>query len=238
MAALLLGSQTSLFTFNSTPCHEVFFVNLKRRIFKDEIKKGNTSINLQITGTSVASVNSLTLTDSNAASVFTVGPAGDEATLYSGSTEVGKVYYNAGIIAFASGVFLSPTSAQSVYWSGSTANRMNMNQSAISGNIDNFLYGFRQRINNIQFLNQTNLHSTLYFCRALNSDFNYSSNPTFIDSEGRIIPTSGTDNQTRTYITSVGLYDINNNLLAVGKLSEPVKKSPDNELVVKCRLSY
>lgn len=115
---------------------------------------------------------------------------------------------------------------------------MNMNQSAITGNLDNFVYGFRQRINQIQFLNQTNLHSTVYFCRALNSEFNYSSNPTFVDSDGRIIPTSGTDNQTRAYICSLGLADINNNLLAVGKLSEPVKKSPDNEIVVRAKLSY
>jgi hypothetical protein len=115
---------------------------------------------------------------------------------------------------------------------------MNMLQSVISGNIDSVVYGLKNRINQITFQNQTNLHSTIYFCRALNSDFNYSTNPTFIDSEGRIIPTSGTDNQTRAYITTVGLYDINDNLLAVAKTSEPIKKSPDTELVFRVRLSY
>ena len=89
-----------------------------------------------------------------------------------------------------------------------------------------------------QFLNQTNLHSTIYFCRALNSDFNYSTNPSFVDADGRIIPTSGTDNQTRTYLTTIGLYDINDNLLAVAKLSEPVKKDPSSEVIVRARLSY
>lgn len=103
MAQMLLGSNSSLFTFNSTVAHEVFFLALKRRIFKDEIKKGNTSINIQMSGTGAgATTNTLTLVDTNANSVYTVGPAGDEASLYSGSTEVGKVYYNAGIVAFTS----------------------------------------------------------------------------------------------------------------------------------------
>src|SRR5579859_1656552 len=115
---------------------------------------------------------------------------------------------------------------------------MNLNQVAITGNIDQVLNGFRYRINNIQFQNQTNLHSTIYFCRALNDEYNYSTNPTFVDSTGLIIPTSGTANQTRSYLTTVGLYDINDNLLAVAKLSSPVKKSPDSEVVVRVRLSY
>jgi hypothetical protein len=233
MAKLLLGSEGSLFSFNSTNYNELFFILLKRRIFKDEIKKGNTSINIQVSGS-----NTLNLLDTGAASAFTVGPSGDEGKLYSGSTEVGRVYYNAGIIAFITGVFMQPFSTGSTYWSGSTANNMNINQVSVTGNIDSVVYGLRQRINQIQFFNQTNLHSTVYFCRALNSDFNYSTNPSFVDSEGRIVVTSGTDNQTRTYITTIGLYDINDNLLAVAKASDPVKKSPDNELVFRVRLSY
>jgi hypothetical protein len=82
------------------------------------------------------------------------------------------------------------------------------------------------------------MHSTIYFCRALNAEFNYSTNPTFIDNDGRIIVTSGSDNQTRTYITKIGMYDINDNLLAVSAPSEPVKKSPDNELIFRVKLSY
>lgn len=235
MAKLLLGSEDSLFSFNNINYHECFFVSFKRRIYKDEIAKGNTTISIQVSG---AVNDTLTLTDQGAASNFDIGAAGDEASLFSGSTELGKVYYNAGIVVFPSGAFLSTTAQQSIYWSGSTANRMNLNQCAITGNIDNIVYGLRNRINQIQFFNQTNLHSTLYFCRALNADFNYSTNPTFIDTDGRIIPTSGTDNQTRAYITTIGLYDINNNLLAVAKTSEPVKKSPDSELVFRVRLSY
>ena len=121
-------------------------------------------------------------------------------------------------------------------WSGSVT----LNQSAITGTIDNIIDGYRNHSVNeaVQFQNQTNLHSTIYFCRALNADFNYSTNSTFIDADGRILPTSGSDNQTRTYITTVGLYDINNNLLGVAKVSEPVKKSPDTELIFRIKLSF
>jgi hypothetical protein len=234
MAKLLLGSESSLFSFNSINYNELFFVLFKRRIFKDEIKKGNTSINIQVSGTN----NNISLLDTGAAATYTVGPSGDEGKLYSGSTEIGKIYYNAGIMVFPTGVFLAAVNPTASYWSGSTASNMNIDQVSVTGNIDSMVYGLRQRINNIQFFNQTNLHSTVYFCRALNSDFNYSTNPSFVDSDGRIVVTSGTDNQTRTYITTIGLYDINDNLLAVAKASDPVKKSPDNELVFRVRLSY
>jgi hypothetical protein len=235
MAKLLLGSENSIFSFNSTNYNELFFVLLKRRIFKDEIKKGNTSIVLQVSG---GIDDTLTLLDTGAATSFVVGPSGDEGKLYSGSTEIGKVYYNAGVVVFPTGVFIPSAGTKTIYWSGSTTNRMHLNQVPITGNIDSVVYGLKQRINNIQFFNQTNLHSTIYFCRALNSDFNYSTNPSFVDADGRIIVTSGTDNQTRTYITTIGLYDINDNCLAVAKTSDPVKKSPDNELVFRVRLSY
>jgi hypothetical protein len=235
MAQMLLGSKNSLFTFSDTTYNEMFFLLFKRRIFKDEIKKGDFILNIQVSGTVI---DTLDLTDAGAASTFEVGPAGDEALLYSGSTAVGKVFYNAGVVVFATGVFLAPTETESVYWSGSTAGNMNLNQVPVTGNIDMVVDGLRNRINNIEYQNQTNLHSTIYFCRALNSEFNYSTNSTFIDSDGRIVVTSGTDNQTRTYITTIGLYDINDNLLAVSKTSEPVKKSPDNEIIFRVKLSY
>lgn len=235
MAKLLLGSEDSVFQFGTTTYHEVMFLLMKRRIYKDEIRKANTSITFQMT--SSGGTFTLNLTDTGAASTFVVGPAGDEADLFSGSTKIGKVYYNAGIIAYASGVHVPAAGTPgntNPHWSGS----LRLHQAAISGNIDNVVTGLRNHINDIQFHNQTNLHSTIYFCRALNSDFNYSTNPTFVDSEGRIVVTSGTDNQTRSYISTIGLYDINDNLLAVAKTSEPVKKSPDNELVFRVRLSY
>lgn len=231
MAQRLLGSKDGIFSFNNTNHHEVFFYLLRRRIFKDEIKKGNFSLDHQMDATGVG--NTLILTDSGAGTTFTVGSAGDEADVLSGSTPVGKIYYNAGIVAIASGAFV-PEGGSAAQWSGT----FNLDAVAVSGNLDNISTGLRSHINDLSFHNQTNLHSTIYFCRALHSDFNYSTNPSFVDSDGRIVVTSGTDNSTRSYISSIGLYDINDNLLAVAKSSEPVKKSPDAEVTFRVKLSY
>ena len=93
----------------------------------------------------------------------------------------------------------------------------------------------------ITFQNITNINSTLIFCRASADEFNYSSNPTFTDDNNRIVVIDqGQEDtqQTFTFITSVGLYDANNNLLAVAKMSRPVEKSPERDLTLRIRLDF
>jgi len=41
-----------------------------------------------------------------------------------------------------------------------------------------------------------------------------------------------------SYVTSVGLYSSDNELLAVSKLSEPLKKDPSTEFTIRVRLDY
>jgi hypothetical protein len=93
----------------------------------------------------------------------------------------------------------------------------------------------------ITFQNVTNINSTLFFCRATADEFNYSSNPTFVDSDNRIVVIDeGAEDieRTFTFVTSVGLYDADNNLLAVAKLSRPVEKSDERDLTFRVRLDY
>jgi hypothetical protein len=93
----------------------------------------------------------------------------------------------------------------------------------------------------ITFQNVTNINSTLIFCRAEADEFNYSSNPTFTDSANRInvIDLGQEDTQQSfTFVTSVGLYDANDNLLAVAKLSRPVEKNPERDLTLRIRLDF
>ena len=87
------------------------------------------------------------------------------------------------------------------------------------------------------FNNTTELNSTVYFCRANSNEFNYSSNPTYLSSSQIRVKNVSTDNPV-SYITTVGLYGANNELLAVGKLSEPLKKTPADEFVLRVRLDY
>jgi hypothetical protein len=93
----------------------------------------------------------------------------------------------------------------------------------------------------ITFQNVTNINSTLIFCRAQADEFNYSSNPTFTDIDNRIqvIDVGQEDTQQSfTFVTSVGMYDANDNLLAVAKLSRPVEKSPERDLTFRVRLDF
>lgn len=95
----------------------------------------------------------------------------------------------------------------------------------------------------ITFQNVTNINSTLVFCRVRADDANYSSNPTFIDSNGRIIVIDEGQEAFQepfTYVTSVGLYDDSSppRLLAVAKLSRPVEKNSERDLTFRVRLDY
>jgi hypothetical protein len=83
-----------------------------------------------------------------------------------------------------------------------------------------------------------------YFVRVMNRDFNYSNNPTYVyDGTDGVHPKGQIYNSDfitdpKTYITTVGLYDNSNNLVAVAKLSRPAVKSFDEELLIKVRLDF
>ena len=95
----------------------------------------------------------------------------------------------------------------------------------------------RRRIYNLSFNNTTELNSTVYFCRASSTKFNYSSNPTYTTGSKIRVKNVASDTP-MSYITTVGLYNSNNELLAVAKLSEPLKKDPSNEITLRVRLDY
>ena len=91
------------------------------------------------------------------------------------------------------------------------------------------------------FQNITNINSTLIFCRATADEFNYSANPTFIDSSNDIqVIDAGQEStqQTFSFFTAVGLYDASDNLLAVAKLSRPVEKNSEKDLTIRVRLDF
>ncbi len=111
-------------------------------------------------------------------------------------------------------------------------------QAAItSSTIQSMADGFRHAIDSIDFNNTIELNSTIYFCRINHNEFNYSSNPTFT-SAGRLVVKNNVTDLPVTYITTVGLYSPDNELLAVAKLSEPIRKDPNTELTLRVRLDY
>ena len=207
----------------------------------------------------------LTLGDYSATSSYFVNsPAGEYGLLYSGSREpnpgsaFGIVFYQAAIAVVSASVWgnpigggpwtgadpgqdgpsacgpfmtgLSPTGVGTV--SGSWISLMTS-----SATLDQINNAQRNRIKNISFNNTVELNSTIYFCRVAHNEFNYSSNPTYLDSSKLRVKNSTSD-QPVSYITTVGLYSSDNELLAVAKLSEPLKKDPNTELTLRVRLDY
>ncbi len=80
-----------------------------------------------------------------------------------------------------------------------------------------------------------------YFVRVKNQEYNYSNNPTFIISDtssseyGKLRFTDFYTNP-KVYVTSVGLYNETNDLVAVAKLSQPLLKDFTNECLIKIKI--
>lgn len=242
----LNGSEDERFTIDSVARDELIFLSFHRSQMKDELKKEAFTIKSVFSGSSdnppiIPADNEYTFEDTGAASDYTRGIRGDFADIKSGSTTAGRLYYQAGIAVLIPEVFSNTSSLDTNpgnFWFGSH-DYASMALSGGGGTLDDTIDAMRSRFRNLSIINKTVLHSTLYFCRALNDEFNYSSNPTFLDTDKRIIITSGSnDLTTRTYITKVGLTGENNELLAVGSISEPLKKTPDNERTVIVRLDF
>lgn len=174
-----------------------------------------------------------------------------------GGVACGLLYYQAGIAVLTSSLFISEFSGGLLnhgLFAGSNLPPVNKGYiNMISGNtaataftmqdvlatasISGAADALRNRIQNLSFNNTTELNSTIYMCRANANDFNYSSNPTYVSaSKIRVKDVRG--DQPISYITTVGLYSPDNELLAVAKLSEPLKKTPANEFTLRVRLDY
>jgi hypothetical protein len=175
------------------------------------------------------------------------------STVVNQDVPCGLLYYQTGIAVLTSSIFEVAASggllSNSLVDGGNTSGKVILNDNATAGggwgvsgsfmnaSISGAVGGLRNRIQNIYFANTTELNSTVYFCRANANEFNYSSNPTYLSSSQIRVKETRTDEPV-SYITTVGLYGANNELLATAKLSEPLKKTPANEFTLRVRLDY
>ena len=238
-----------------TKINEAYFFNFTRLLVKDEIKKGSFTLTLGVSGayatpfgTGLGGPNTIDLVDFSGSDGFKVNsPAGEYGILFAtgsallasavdsaGYAPVGLLYYQAGVAVVTASVFGSllttPVSMSTTDPSGVSGF---LSGTTIAGNSD----GVRHRMHNVSFNNTTELNSTVYFCRANNTDFNYSANQTYLSSSKMVVKTNSQDLPV-SYVTSVGLYSPDNELLAVAKLSEPLKKDPSTEFTIRVRLDY
>ena len=190
--------------------------------------------------------NIKTITDHGAATSYKVNsPAGEYGLLYTGSAAdqkpVGLIYYQAGVVVLNAGS--GSADQYSVFdhhqndWTSAGTN-MELDHVFQTGTINAIADGLRERIHNISFNNTTELNSTIYFCRASHNEFNYSSNPTYLSGSSVRVKNNNVLAPPRSYVTTVGLYSADNELLATAKLSEPIRKDPSNELTLRVRLDY
>ena len=250
MAQVLLGYESSsqgliekfeadLSLDNSGIMSEVFFLNFSRLITKDQIKKGTFNLTLGTGSWAAPFAKKMPLSDASASA--TQGTAtsigGEYGVLYDTTAHPyvprGVVFYQAGVAVLSASAFDNVADFyKSPTW-GNQSPRQAMTGSSISSSCD----ALRHRVQNISFNNTTEINSTIYFCRAPANKFNNSSNPTYVSGGTCVVKNIASD-QPVSYITTVGLYNANNELLAVAKLSEPLKKDPTNELTLRVRLDY
>ena len=244
----------------------MFFLDFSRLLVKDEIKKGSFNMTLGVASSSATPMTSqILISDASGTTNYKINsPVGEYGLLYAingtgnplqatqTNKAVGFIHYQAGIVSLMAatfGVSSSNSTATSLSSSqfGQLTNTINMsvNNSSSwnieklfeSGTIDQANAALRNRIVNIQLNNTTELNSTIHFCRVNHNDFNYSSNPTYL-SGSQIRVKNLTTDAPISYITTVGLYSPDNELLAVAKLSEPLKKDPTQEMILRVRLDY
>lgn len=245
--------------------NEVFVINFARLLTKDEIKKGSFELQLGVSGSYTNPFGKvMTIQDEGAATSYLVNsPAGEygilkvtqdtthgvtgKETHASYTASCGLIFYQAGIAVVSKDVFTvfnSSTNPSGRISSGSVESSMDMNGSSVSvdtllqtNSINNINNGFRNRIKKISFNNTTELNSTIYFIRVNSNEFNYSSNPTYLSGSQIRVKRTSTDAPV-SYFTTIGLYSADNELLAVGKLSEPLRKDPTSDMVLRVRLDY
>jgi hypothetical protein len=248
MRNLLLDSADTYFSvYNGSTegghnLEHFYALNINRARYKEKLDPGNIQIDLS------GSAGLVTLID-DSGQTETVGSSGRVFNMVSGALNIGTgnegtinsvtasnglgwglFYPDAGVI------ILNPSAIRAgvgtTFVSSSAANTY----SNVT-NMHNLFDAFKKG-EDFQARRTENVSTSHYFVRANNREFNFSNNPTFVTgSTGQFVqPTFERD--PKVYITTVGLYDDANELLAVAKVSKPIEKSFDKEVAIKVKLDF
>lgn len=262
----LLGDSSAVFTTRSGSAefqiNEALFFCFKRLFARDQIRRETFAIRLNPSGSDeTGSLNkvgtSITkiYTDINSSTnkEFTFG--GQVSTVVDSantSNPVGVLFLDKGILvldvsrSFDQALKINGD-IDAVNTSGMIEVSASMKFLLMSASIDNIVDHFASTRfsgsdeTSITFQNITTINSTLFFSRFTADEFNYSSNPTFTDANGRIVVIDEGQEEvqrTFTFVTSLGLYDAHDDLLAVAKLSRPVLKDDERDVTFKVRLDF
>ncbi len=222
-----------------TKLNECIFIHFSRLLTKDGIKRGSFSATF-LTGNSWAAPSGREeINDTHAVTSYFINSPVGEWSYLSGSTKgkVGAIFYGPGVIVLTASLFTSTAASNDkpVFFSSSLVQAQTVDQALTGSALSSSANGLRRRWVNCSFVNTTELNSQVYFIDIGSNEYNYSSNPTYLSGSKIRVKDDPTDIPV-SYITEIGLYSADNELLAVGKLSEPIKKQAGNALNLRMRL--
>ena len=243
----------------------IYVINLNRSALKEKLDPGNWQLSLATlsgshvvnsvhTGSNVRISGSRLITlidDSGDAQESLKGNSGAVYNVVSGSiadgvwnssspTYFGLVYPDLGIIVLDANMLNTSASFNTVTGSDIPGDNAFKLLTAISG-------AFIQARNNFtanegfeafNARNAETVTSTHYFVRVKNGEYNFSNNPTFTTGSLGEFKQPTFVGDPRTYITSVGMYNDRQELLAVAKLSQAIQKSFEKEALIKVKLDF
>ena len=248
--ALVLEDENAGFVFGGVSGSSIYVLSIERSAYKQALFPG--SLNLVLSG-SVSTGNSLVLTDNS--QMVTVpeyfgttrayqvisgsdglawnsGAGGSGYTTSNGSyglflPDIGTIILNGDALDLndAQGINLGTTTT-----SNTAGNNNEKLFNAISGSgiiSPSFALNSEETIT-----------SDFVFVRARNSEFNYSTNPSYISGSTGEVAYNYFINNPQTYMTTVGLYNDENDLLAVAKLSKPLNKDFTKEALIRVKLDF
>ena len=253
-AQILLPPNDLKFTINGVNTNSIYVLNFNRARFKEKIDPGNIEINLAKMGgagvPAVAAGNDVReIIDDSSTQAGTVGESGRVYNLISGSIDTGTVIHNAaspvyyGLLYPEYGVAIlngDTLDSQVLFGTNqaSATDGLNMQRlfMSISGSATktspaNRNYGIQAR-------SSEQVKSSFYFVRVKNAEYNYSNNPSFVTGSLGELKYTTFVNDPQTFITTIGLYNNNRELLAVAKLSQPLLKNKTKETLIKVKLDF
>ena len=236
---LINGDENTDFTFGTHTPDSVYVISVNRARFKEKLLPG--SLNLKLTSGSRTiqltdnSVDTTTVSYVDSGRVYDIvsgsngrsaGATPDAFTRASGS--YGKFLPDVGVILLNASTLKDPTYGISLPVNEgsnvSTNNIRNMYNAIVTGSL-------------FSLKSEETITSNYVFVRVRNSEFNYSTNPSNISGSGDLL-WNVMVNSPQAYMTTVGLYNDNNDLLAVAKLSRPLLKDFTKEALLRIKLDY
>lgn len=243
--SLVLGDEESNFSFGGQSAGDkgIWAISVDRARYKEKLLPGTFNLTLN------DSTSSLTITDNSAlVTTVTYNDAGRVYDLISGSN--GTSYdqgtgYTAGSYVASYGKFLPDIgviliNAKAIthhFGDASTKANPSTGSAVANGTNNTILYDLIKAGGSFKLNSEETISSNYVFVRVRNDEFNYSNNPSNITGSGELRHNTMVNNP-QSYITSVGLYNDNNDLLGVAKLSRPLLKDFTKEALIRIKLDY